>query len=123
MFVHVVTDHAVRAKGASELMEEYMDASNFGVGENIYLSYTYFCELFMMLTELIFFLCLLQRDNFSSLLDRLLTSLKLDLQQYRVCACATSVINSDTSLPHVAYLITPYSIILLFFMFAGVLSQ
>ena len=26
----------------------------------------------------------LQRDNFSSLLDRLLTSLKLDLQQYRV---------------------------------------
>ena len=31
MFVHVVTDHAVRAKGASELMEEYMDASNFGV--------------------------------------------------------------------------------------------
>ena len=33
MFVHVVTDHAVRAKGASELMEEYMDASNFGVCE------------------------------------------------------------------------------------------
>ena len=32
IFVHVVTDHAVRAMGASELMEEYMDASNFGVG-------------------------------------------------------------------------------------------
>ena len=35
MFVHVVTDHAVRAKGASELMEEYMDASNFGVCKDI----------------------------------------------------------------------------------------
>ena len=27
---------------------------------------------------------LLQRDNFSRLLDKLMTSLKLDLQQYRV---------------------------------------
>jgi hypothetical protein len=35
MFMHVVTDHAVRAKGASELMEEYMDASNFGVCQKL----------------------------------------------------------------------------------------
>ena len=31
MFIHVAADHAVRAVGATVLMEEYMDASNFGV--------------------------------------------------------------------------------------------
>ena len=31
MFLHVAADHAVRAVGATVLMEEYMDASNFGV--------------------------------------------------------------------------------------------
>lgn len=42
MFVHVVTDHAVRAMGASELMEEYMDASNFGVGKNHFAKFVRF---------------------------------------------------------------------------------
>ena len=31
MFIHVAADHAARAIGATALMEEYMDASNFGV--------------------------------------------------------------------------------------------
>lgn len=31
MFVHVAADHAARGVGATVLMEEYMDASNFGV--------------------------------------------------------------------------------------------
>lgn len=31
MFIHVAADHAARAVGATALMEEYMDASNFGV--------------------------------------------------------------------------------------------
>lgn len=31
MFLHVAADHASRAVGATVLMEEYMDASNFGV--------------------------------------------------------------------------------------------
>lgn len=31
MFIHVAADHAARAVGATTLMEEYMDASNFGV--------------------------------------------------------------------------------------------
>ena len=44
MFMHVVTDHAVRAKGASELMEEYMDASNFGVCKIIL--FKYFCDYY-----------------------------------------------------------------------------
>lgn len=31
MFIHIAADHAARGVGASTLMEEYMDASNFGV--------------------------------------------------------------------------------------------
>ena len=31
MFVHIAADHTARAVGATTLMEEYMDASNFGV--------------------------------------------------------------------------------------------
>ncbi len=31
MFIHVAADHAARGVGATVLMEEYMDASNFGV--------------------------------------------------------------------------------------------
>lgn len=31
MFIHVASDHAARAVGATTLMEEYMEASNFGV--------------------------------------------------------------------------------------------
>jgi hypothetical protein len=33
MFIHVAADHAARAMGATALMEEFMDASNFGVSE------------------------------------------------------------------------------------------
>lgn len=78
MFIHVAADHAVRAVGATVLMEEYMDASNFGVSENGY--GMKFCGLKSYMC-----VCIpLQRDNFSSLLEQLLSSLKLDLQQYRV---------------------------------------
>lgn len=31
MFVHVAAENTVRAVGVSKLMEEYLDASNFGV--------------------------------------------------------------------------------------------
>lgn len=31
MFTHVAADNAVRAVGATKLMEEYFDSSNFGV--------------------------------------------------------------------------------------------
>jgi hypothetical protein len=53
MFTLVAADNAVRAVGATRLMEEHFDSSNFG------------------------------RDNFARLLDKLLSSLRLDLQQYR----------------------------------------
>ena len=55
MFMHVVTDHAVRAKGASELMEEYMDASNFGVCK-IILFLKYFIEQRISIFSLLFIL-------------------------------------------------------------------
>ena len=32
IFAHVAADHVTRGVGAAVLMEEYMDASNFGVG-------------------------------------------------------------------------------------------
>ena len=38
MFLHVAADHASRAVGATVLMEEYMDASNFGVSSKLPLS-------------------------------------------------------------------------------------
>jgi len=53
MVLHVAADNSVRAVGASKLMQELLDASNFGGVE------------------------------FSQVLDRLMSSLALDLQQYR----------------------------------------